>query len=101
MPTRDLADPRAWQLDVEEFEGWSGPFSALKDLEQQTLKPDVGTHKHCIRRSPTDAPSGFEDLTQVYIEVASPDSCIDWFAVDLYLDEANRIVAVRLDRGGP
>lgn len=101
VPTEDLADPVKWRLDVEEFAGRVGPFSALTALDS-TRDPNVtgGVHDRCAWPA-TPVPDGLEKPQQVAIQPGGIDSCLDWFAVDLYLDFDDRIVAVRLDYTEP
>lgn len=100
MPSEMLADPVNWRMDVDEFAGFSGPFSVLKSLQWRTLDVKRGEHKRCAN-PPTPPPVDFAGVTQVAIQPDGIDSCIDWFAVDLYLGEDNSIIAVRLDLFGP
>lgn len=100
VPVDELAKPANWWVDVEHFAGRVGPFSALDALSWQILSPTVGEHKQCSA-PPTPAPPGLGDRTQVGIQPDGVDSCINWFAVDLYLDHTSRILAVRLDRFEP
>lgn len=100
VPIDELAKPANWWLDVEYFEAFVGPFSALDVLSWQTLTPTVGEHKKCVS-PPTPAPAGLAHRTQVAIQPDGIDTCIRWFAVDLYLDDRNQILAVRLDRFQP
>lgn len=100
VPTADLVDPAQWRLHVEEFEGWAGPFSALETLSEPQVETSVGAHKQCVS-PPTQAPDGLSGLTQVAIQPSGTDSCIDWFAVDVYTDDRGRIVGLRLDLFAP
>ncbi|MEX2549962.1 MAG: hypothetical protein WD638_07035 [Nitriliruptoraceae bacterium] len=101
----ELADPEAWSLDVEAFRGYVGPFSAL-DLAAGSGPADtvvsVGQHPHCAS-PPRAAPEGFADHRRLSVQ---PDpettgSCLEWWTVDLYLDDAGTIDAVTLDLFAP
>ncbi len=101
LSTDELVDPDAWWLDVEHFRAYVGPFSAL-DLAAGSSPADtvvsVGEHPHCA--SPAMAgPEGFTDHRRVSVQ-PDPDtitSCLEWWTVDLYLDDKGRIDAVTLD----
>lgn len=86
---------------MAETEGFGrvGPFNSITTIAQRLdVSVTVGPHPHCI--SPAlRAPPGTEGLDQVSIQPADGtiDSCIDWFAVDLYVDpDRGEIRAVTL-----
>lgn len=93
----ELADPGAWQLDVEFFRARTGPFSAL-----ELLAPDrphriiVGPHNHCAS-PPVRAPEGFADHHRISIQPEDVTSCIEWFTVDLFVGETGAVEAITLD----
>lgn len=95
----DIADAANWQLDVDEYAGLGGPFSAL-DHPAPSVELTVGPHDHCAN-APIAPPVGFEDLRQIALQPTDIDSCIDWWSVDFYLDEEGRIRAVILLLFGP
>jgi hypothetical protein len=95
----EIADASRWQLDVDEYAGFGGPFSAL-DHPASSVELTVGPHDHCAN-PPIAPPSGFEDLRQISLQPTDIDSCIDWWSVDFYLDEEGQIRAVTLLLFGP
>jgi len=100
----DVDDPRAWVLRLEYFRGYSGPFSALELVQDHGdgLTTSVGPHPHCAG-PPVPAPHALDDLRRVSLQPSSRsvDSCLDWFTVDLFVDDAGTVRAVTLDLWEP
>ena len=97
----ELADPASWVFDVEFFNAWSGPFSALDVLaraEETTVL--AGRHTHCAGL-PLDLPDHLTPLHQVSIQPAGIDSCLQWFAIDLFIDSNENVSAISLDLWEP
>jgi hypothetical protein len=42
-------------------------------------------------------PEGLESLRQQSVQPAKTDSCLEWFSVDLFVNEDGEIAAVTLD----
>ena len=96
-----LDDPARWVLTAEAFRAHTGPFSALRLLAgADDVQVLAGPHPHCAS-PPVPAPSGFETLRRVSIQPVSTSSCLDWWTVDLYLDDGGDIAAVTLDLWEP
>lgn len=103
----ELNDNAAWTFDVADFDGLSGPFnifdvldqSAVSDLPGETVLA-VGPHNHCAGQ-PLLLPESLQGLRQLSIQPTGIDSCLQWFAVDLFVDDAGVVVAVMLDLWGP
>ncbi len=100
----ELRDPTAWTIERDEFQGYAGPFSALELLAGlPATTVTIGDHPRCVAE-PTPPPIGFEDLVRIAIQPAegSIDSCLQWYAVDLFYDpDAGTIAAISLDLFGP
>ncbi len=99
----DLADPDAWSFaeDGEGYEGFSGPFSVLDQLARtEHLVVSIGDHPHCAG-PPRPAPAELADFTRLGITPGGIDSCLQWFAVDLYLDDRGLVHGIVLDLFGP
>ena len=94
-----LESSKGWTLDVEEYEGYAGPFSAL-DLLRDPYEVTVGTHPRCVA-DPSAAPEGMETFRQLSIQPTDATSCLEWWAVDLYLNPNGEVAAVVLDLYGP
>jgi hypothetical protein len=94
---RELAQPAAWQLQARLFNAYVGPFSPLEPLAgRDRLAFTAGRHARCAS-PPGDAPAQLASLRRLAIQPARIDSCLQWFAVDLYVDGDGRIVGVTLD----
>ncbi|MGI9623005.1 MAG: META domain-containing protein [Acidimicrobiales bacterium] len=103
----ELSDPTAWVIDREEFQGYGGPFSVLEVIRsrlglssvQVGIDAFVGPHDHCAA-PPTALPdAGFD--RQLVIEPTGIDSCLQWFVVDVLVDETGQVVAINLDLWEP
>jgi len=105
-------DPAAWSIPSQAFRAHIGPYSALAVVRQQVegadadptrwpssdLQVSVGDHPHCAS-PPVPAPEGLDGRRRVSVQPGegSITSCLDWFTVDLFLDDDDAIVAVTLD----
>ena len=97
----DLADPANWAFELEGFRGRTGTFSALAALAQaDQTEVIVGTHNHCAS-PPTPIPAALRDARRVSIQPTGIDSCIDWWTVGLYLDDAGEVVGIVFDTWEP
>lgn len=111
LPLTAAADPGAWELDVDTFRAFSGPFSPLavladhlRDAEREprgpggtTLAVNVGEHAHCVSE-PVPPPAGLEAMRRVSVQPASNEmGCLGWFTVDLFVDDDRSIVAITMD----
>ena len=94
-----LEDPDGWLLNVDEYDGYVGPFSAL-NLLRAPFEVTVGPHARCVA-PPTAAPEGMATYRQLSIQTTGATSCLEWWAVDLYLNPNGEIAALVLDLYGP
>lgn len=101
-PTPDeLRDPDGWVLPVELFAGYSGPFSALEQLgATERLALAAGAQPHCAS-PPRPSPPEIADLDRYALTPTEIDSCLQWFVVNLYVDDEGRLQAVQLDLWEP
>lgn len=115
VPASGLAQPSAWTIEGE-FGGVMGPFSALDSIARHvggdgvdpTLRTNgaltltAGTHDRCASPA-ADPPAGLRSMRRLSVQPAdgSITSCLDWFAVDLYVARSGRIRAVTLDLWDP
>lgn len=95
----ELVDPGRWSLDVAEYDGYAGPFSAL-DLATGPVVVTVGAHARCVG-PPVPPPAGFEELRRVSIQPEIATSCLEWWTVDFFVDDDEVVRAVTLDLFGP
>lgn len=114
-PTSDLAAESAWTFPARGFAGAAGPINIL-DVPREHLMDTLfsrftdpsdtvtdlfvssGDHRRCVG-PPLPVPPELAHLRQLSMQ---PDpetlaSCLDWFAVDLYLNRSGRVEAVSLD----
>lgn len=99
----DLADPDVWVMDAEYFRAYVGPFSIIEPLRRVThWDVEIGSHAHCAG-DPMPVPAELETATIVSIQPvdATIDSCLQWFAVDLFVDAQGRIEGVTFDTWEP
>jgi hypothetical protein len=98
-----LADPAAWVIDEEYFRAYTGPFSAL-DVAARAQNPivSVGEHPHCAS-PPVPPPDDVADLMRVSVQpdIEQIDSCLQWWTVDFFINQAGQIEAVTLDLWEP
>jgi hypothetical protein len=105
-PAAELTARAAGRLDrwrTRPFGGSGDPVPLLDALARSggAYRVDVGPHRDCTGavRAPANA---FAWLRQVSITpTASGGSCPDWWALDLFLDDSERIQGVNLDLGTP
>ncbi len=96
-----LREPDGWVLPVELYAGYAGPFSALERVgtaERLTLA--AGPQPHCAG-PPRPSPPELADLDRYALTPAGTDSCLQWFVVNLYVDDEGRLHAVQLDLWEP
>ncbi len=60
----------------------------------------MGPHDHCAGQ-PLVLPDSLVGLRQLSMQPTGIDSCIAWFAVDVFVNDAGEIQAVMLDLFGP
>ena len=94
-----LADPSAWLLELDGRWGGAGSISALDLLARplDALSMEVDRTTSCVGSTFVSVPQQLEGLERVSITPRENASCLDWFAVDVYLDDAGRIVAVTVE----
>jgi hypothetical protein len=103
LPAADLRHASEWQLDVEYFRAYSGPFSALGSLvHADPYQVTIGEHNHCAS-PPMPPPTGYETYTQISIQPrdATYDSCLMWGTVDFFVNDDGEVEAITLDMWEP
>jgi heat shock protein HslJ len=96
----ELSDPGSWRLDADGFRARTGPFSAMELIGTATdLELSVGPHDHCASPPTAIAPE-LRDLRHVSFAPAEATSCLEWFTVDVFLDDGV-VVAITLDLWEP
>jgi hypothetical protein len=99
---QELRDPVAWMLDVDLFRGRGGPLSSIEVLasNQGSLEFREGSYRRCVSPS-GPPPRPVSGLRRLSIQPRRPMSCLQWFAVDVFVDESGDIRAVTLDLWEP
>jgi len=94
-------DPETWTIDRDVFRAYVGPFSVLDELSRDAdVVMSVGTHPHCAG-PPMAPPPVYRDYRRLSIQPTALPSCLQWWTVDLFLDDAGRIAAITMDRWEP
>lgn len=95
-----LADVESWIVPRSEYAGFSGPFNILDPIRRgRTLNITEGPQPHCAG-PPLDPPLGLEDAMLVSGQPKESDSCIDWFSVNLWMQNGE-VTAITLELFGP
>jgi hypothetical protein len=99
---RTLLQREAWELDVPLFRGYTGPFTALETLAnpRRALRYVEGSYQRCAS-APAPAPAELASLRRVSIQPRGWESCLQWFAVDVFLTAEDEIAAVTFDLWEP
>ncbi len=92
------ADPDAWTIDFGGFGARVGPLDALDLLAAADTVVGTGPHPHCAG-PPAPIPVELAGRPRVWLQAApgTDDSCLDWFAVDVFLDDTGAVAGVVLD----
>ena len=78
------------------FKARTGPISSLDLLRDREVTATTGDHSGCAG-IPSPPPAEVATLDRISLQPTTTGSCLDWFAVDLFLDEAGHIVAITVD----
>lgn len=110
QPRDTLRSRAAWNVDLEAFRGYVGPFNALELIADHAgtsgsldrFEISNGDHPHCAG-PPVPPPAELADQRRLSLQPAEEliDGCLEWFTVDLFLDEENTITGVTLDLWEP
>jgi hypothetical protein len=98
LTERQADDRDRWLLNVEP--GNSPDVDVLGYLADSDgeYRVDIGPHPNCVGPTPATA-RGLEGLRQVSITPTGPrDSCLDWWALDVYLNEVGQVEYVSIHR---
>lgn len=99
--TAQLADPANWAFESEGFRGRTGTFSALDVLANaDETEIFVGTHNHCAS-PPAAVPEVLREARPLSIQPTGIDSCINWWTVGIYLDDAGDVIGIVFDTWEP
>jgi len=97
-----LADPATWEFnDADGFRGYAQPFSALDLLAAgRPIEVTAGPHDHCAG-PPITINEAFVGLRHLSIQPTDATSCLEWWTVDLFLNDDLEIAGVTLDLWEP
>jgi len=96
-----LTDAAGWVFTLEGFRERGGLFSALETLlESDDIEVVVGPHDLC-GLPPQPISDRIEFASHLSLQPAGIDSCLQWFTVDLFLDDSGTVVAIILDLAVP
>ncbi len=107
-----IHEPAAWEVNTKagHVDGAEGPFSALELIQEHVrdgsaggngpresgdLRATIGPHPNCVGPA-LEVPTGLDGRTAISLQPAdgSITTCLAWFSVDLFLEDAGRIAAV-------
>jgi hypothetical protein len=103
----ELLDPNAWLIDPgpDGFRERVGPFSALDvSADAGAVTISTGRHGTCTAADEPVAPP--PELSTLQVVSIQPDrrvavTCIQWWAVDIFITDSGRIAGVDLDLDAP
>ncbi|MDH3301741.1 MAG: hypothetical protein OES24_14675 [Acidimicrobiia bacterium] len=101
QPT-ELFRRSAWVVNSTDFAGRVGPFNVL-DLVPSPSEVVIGPHARCAGPEAIPSPPELVSYTRIGILPleGSIGSCLDWSAVDLFVDDTGRIHGVALHLEAP
>lgn len=93
-----LRDPAGWMLAVDHFRGGAGPFSPFEVLARSegSLEYREGSYRRCAS-PPRPPPRPVSGLRRLSIQPRELESCLQWFAVDVFVDGSGDIRAITVD----
>lgn len=95
----ELQEPAGWLLDVGDFGGVTGPFSALNYLGRlRAREVSVGPHDHCAG-PPRQAPVGLEGHRRISVQpnLTPTQSCLAWSTVDFFIGQSGEVEGISVD----
>ena len=97
----DLADRASWVLGLDAF-GRDGPIDVLRPLRARPdgVRLTIDERPRCAGRGHR-APSRFREARRVTLQPARVESCLDWYAIDIYVDRAGQVRGVTLELWEP
>ncbi len=96
----DPGDPSSWLIDTAEWNGYAGPFDVLGPLRSEAgiTTTLVGPQPHCAG-PPLDTP--WPSVRRLSIQPTGTTSCLEWYAIDVFLDGDGAITRLMLDLWEP
>lgn len=104
-PTESTRDA-AWVLALDGYAQRDGTVSALKLLRQNAdnrhIETDASMDEICPDDDPGEAPSALTGGgTRVSIQPRRSNICLNWWSVDLYINDVGQVVGVNVSLGSP
>jgi hypothetical protein len=100
----DPYDRSGWVLSTEQDDLWRayiGPFEPLDHLAgPRNVSVVSGPHQTCNVPA-VDAPADLASLRQITIEATDVDSCLQWYSIRLFVNDAGLVEAVIFDAYEP
>lgn len=99
----ELRSPESWQVDLDYFRAYVGPFSAFEALNRLRIYDvTIGDHAHCVS-APVPAPDGYESLQRISVQprLGLQSSCLMWDTVDFFVLANGDVVAITYDLWEP
>ena len=99
---QELRNPGAWLFNLDLFRARAGITSALEliSAEQGRLRVTEGPHPHCVS-PPVPPPEEVAHLDRVAVQPRDTHSCLGWWTVDAFVNDAGKIEAVTFDLWEP
>ncbi len=98
VPRSDLGTRSVWEVLFPAFDTPASGVDILADIGFATITK--GTIDHCASPS-FDPPSGFEDYQQLNVQPIGIDSCLRWFGIKIFVDDAGLVGAVTFEGWEP
>lgn len=96
----DPYDVDLWMIEVDEWNGYAGPFDVLGPLRGEVgiTVSTIGPVAHCAG-PPLEIP--WDSSRQLTLTPAGASSCLEWYAVSVFLNDAGEVNRVMLDLWEP
>jgi hypothetical protein len=95
----ELVEPATWTLDIDSYNGTTGPISVLDGINLlagiDDMQLNEGPHDHCAS-PPKLAPPGYEGLRRVSVQ-PWVEGCLQWWTIDLFVTGDGLIKAITYD----
>lgn len=92
-----LLEPSSWIIRRPLFAGRTGPFNALDQLRRDPELWSITEVKHPGEWPHSASLRGYQQNRRLTIEPTDITSIVEWWAVDVYLDDSGSIAAISLD----
>ena len=98
QPISDTTVADQWVIPASVYAGFTGPFDVRIPAggDPSDVSITIGEHKHCAS-PPLPAPEVLEGVAHVQysIQPTEPNSCLQWWAVDIFTDSEGLVRVIR------